>query len=92
MRAQSPEQQQRLKKLLARDESVLTREEIPGGGELIHLNGSQAHIAGATISADGTIETTCHSSYEGLVNAAPTPANTVPSPAEVDQQPPSFIK
>ena len=57
-RAQSPEQQQQLKRLLSRDESLLTREKIPGGGELIHFNGSQAHIAGATISADGTIQTT----------------------------------
>ena len=71
--AQNPRNQQLLKKRLARTETVLTREEIPGGGELIHLNGSQAHFAAATIAPDGSIQTQCHSSYEGLVNPTPLP-------------------
>ena len=74
-RAYTPQQEQLLRKRLALDEQALTRERLPDGTELIHLNGSQAHISAASISADGTIEVRCHNSFEGLQGAPPPPAN-----------------
>ncbi|MGJ8724291.1 MAG: hypothetical protein ACSHYB_07025 [Roseibacillus sp.] len=79
--AHRPLQQELLQRRLLRDESLLTRELLADGTELIHLNGTQGHFSAASIAPDGTIETQCHSSFEGLINQAslPVTAAAVPS-------------
>lgn len=76
-------QEQFLRQRLLLDESALTREVLPDGTELIHLNGSQSHFSAASINADGSIEVQCHSSYEALQNQGSQPVSPASSPSTI---------
>ncbi len=58
-----------LRKILTRNESAITTEILPDGTELIHMNGSFAHVSAATIDEAGQTHVNCHDSYEGLTGA-----------------------
>ena len=55
-----------LKKILTRDDSLITRETLADGTELIHLNGSFAHVSTASLDEDGNPHTECHNTFEAL--------------------------
>lgn len=64
-----------LKKILARNESVITTETLDDGTELIHLNGAFAHVSAASISEEGDLHVNCHDNHDSLkeqTNPPPT--------------------
>lgn len=79
----STKQEQFLRKRLLLDEAALTREVLPDGTELIHLNGSQSHFSAASFNADGSVEVQCHSSYEALQNQGSQPVNEASAPTSI---------
>ena len=61
-------------------ENRLTKEQLADGAELIHLNGTQAHISSATLLSDGSVETRCHLSFQSLVSSSTSTRTPLPTP------------
>ncbi|MDC0087949.1 hypothetical protein OAI07_00240 [Akkermansiaceae bacterium] len=65
-RDQLASSQRHLKKILSRDPSGVTIETLADGTELVHLNGTFAHVSGATVDTNGEVHVNCHDNHEGL--------------------------